>query len=280
MTHEAWGRGGRVRDRSPGAIVGGVAAAHAAPTMAALSAELLFVAVTFLLAGTVKGVLGLGMPTVAIGLLSLLLPPAEAAAILVAPSLITNAWQGLTGGALRPLVRRLWPVLVAIPLGALAGTGLLTGSGAATAVTWLGLALMLYAATGLIQRPWQVPARIEIFLGPPVGLATGFVTAATGVFVLPVVPFLQALGLTKDELVQALGLSFTVSTLALAGLLGQGGALTPDVAMPAAIGTATAIAGMVAGQWLRRRVATATFRRWFFLSLLLLGLHLALRAML
>ena len=53
---------------------------------------LLFVAI-FLLAGLVKGVIGMGLPTVAMGLLALVLPPAEAAAIVVVPSLVTNVWQ-------------------------------------------------------------------------------------------------------------------------------------------------------------------------------------------
>ncbi len=47
----------------------------------------------FLLAGFVKGVIGLGLPTVSIGLLGLLMTPAQAAAILVVPSLVTNIWQ-------------------------------------------------------------------------------------------------------------------------------------------------------------------------------------------
>ena len=54
---------------------------------------------------------------------------------------------------------------------------------------------------------------------------TGIITAATGVFVIPAVPYLQAIGLEKDQLVQALGLSFTVSTLALAANIARAGAL-------------------------------------------------------
>ena len=48
---------------------------------------------TFLLAGLVKGVIGLGLPTIAMGLLAIVLPPAQAAALLVVPSFVTNVWQ-------------------------------------------------------------------------------------------------------------------------------------------------------------------------------------------
>ena len=71
---------------------------------------------------------------------------------------------------------------------------------------------------------FSVPRSAEIWLGPMVGIATGFVMAATGVFVIPALPYLQAIGLEKDELVQALGLHFTVSTVALALVLWDGGA--------------------------------------------------------
>ena len=68
-----------------------------------------------------------------------------------------------------------------------------------------------------------MPAGAERVLGPLVGAVTGLVTAATGVFVIPAVPYLQALGLSRDVLVQAIGLSFTVSTVALAaGLMLNG----------------------------------------------------------
>lgn len=93
--------------------------------------RLLLLLVTFLLAGQVKGVTGPGLPTVGVGLLSLAMPPAEAASLVVVPSLVTNVWQMGPGAALSPLVRRLWPMLAGVCLGTWAGAGLLTGAGAA-----------------------------------------------------------------------------------------------------------------------------------------------------
>lgn len=171
---------------------------------------------TFLLAGLVKGVIGLGLPTIAVGLLSLAMTPAEAAAILIVPSTVTNIWQLVAGPSLAALIRRFWPMMLGICLGTWAGSGLLTGAGTAMASTALGIALIVYAILGLVTPRFSVPAGSQPWLGPIVGAATGLVTAATGVFVVPAVPYLQALGLEKDDLVQALGLSFTVSTFALA----------------------------------------------------------------
>ena len=83
------------------------------------------IAGAFLLAGFVKGAIGLGLPTVSIGLLGLLMPPAQAAAILVVPSLVTNIWQALVGGNFWDLARRLWPVFAGICVGTFIGAVLL-----------------------------------------------------------------------------------------------------------------------------------------------------------
>lgn len=242
---------------------------------------LLLAAFAFLLAGFVKGVIGMGLPTVAMGLLGLVLPPAEAAALLVVPSLVTNVWQLAAGPRFVALIRRLWPMMIGVCVGTWLGTGMgLLARDAGGAGMALGVALIAYAVAGLALPRLRLPGRLEPLLGPPVGAATGLVTAATGVFVLPAVPYLQALALDRDELVQALGLSFTVSTLALAAGLAGGGAFGPAIAGTSLLALAPALAGMAAGQHIRRLVRPETFRRCFFLGLLALGAYLAARPLL
>ncbi len=243
------------------------------------AALLLFVTATFVLAGFVKGVIGLGLPTIAVGILGVVMAPAQAAALLVIPNLVTNGWQIVTGPRLRPILRRLWPVLGTICLGTWAGAGLLQQTRGGTATLWLGLALIAYALVGLKAAKLRVPAPWEIWLGPLVGFTTGVVTAATGVFVLPAVPYLQALGFDKDELVQALGVSFIVSTLALSfGLVGAG-ALTPTIGWQSAIALVPALTGMAAGQFVRNRISPAAFKLCFFSGLLALGAYLCWRGL-
>jgi uncharacterized protein len=236
------------------------------------------ITLTFVVAGFVKGVIGLGLPTVAMGLLAVIMTPAQAAALLVAPSLLTNVWQAM-GPELAPLTRRLWPMLLGICVGVWAGGGLLTADGGARASIGLGAVLALYGLLGLISVEFSVPARLEPWLSPLIGAVTGVVTAATGVYMIPSAPYLQAIGLKKDALVQALGLSFTVSTLALAASLVRDGALQISVAGASLLALAPALLGMVLGQWVRARVRSETFRTCFFVGSLLLGAHLMLRSL-
>jgi uncharacterized protein len=232
---------------------------------------------TFLLAGFVKGVTGLGLPTVAIGLLSLVMHPAEAASLVVIPSLVTNIWQLTSGPALRPIVRRLWPMMLGIFFGTWAFGGVLTGSHAYAAITALGVVLLLYAAYGLSKlRLPSVSKRVELVLSPLIGATTGAVTGATGVFVIPAAPYLQALGFERDELVQALGLSFTVSTIALAIMLAGAGTMHA-LALSSLIALVPSLLGMAIGGRVRRAVRPDIFRLCFFVGLGLLGADLLLR---
>jgi hypothetical protein len=238
-----------------------------------------FVPGTFLLAGLVKGVVGLGLPTVAMGLLGLAMPPVEAAALLLVPSLVTNLWQLLAGPRFGGLLRRLWPMMLGVAAGTVAGSGLIAGAAAHAVTAALGAALALYGVVGLLKPRLRVPPAAESWAGPLVGAATGLVTGATGVFVIPAVPYLGSLGLGRDDLVQALGLSFTVSTLALAAGLALHGALPPAATGASLLAVFPVLAGMAIGGWLRARVRPEAFRLCFFVGLLALGAELAWRGL-
>lgn len=237
----------------------------------------LLIFATFLFAGAVKGVTGMGLPTVAMGLLGLVMPPVAAAALLLVPSLVTNVWQLFAGARLLPLIQRLWPMLLGIVIATIAGTSALTAENGGWTELALGGALVIYSGVSLLAWQPSVPAHYESWLSPAIGVVTGAVTGATGVFVIPAVPYLQALGLSKDELVQALGLSFTVSTIALALGLARGGALEFGTSATSALAVLPALFGMWLGQKIRSRIDAVAFRRWFLVGLFLLGLQFTLR---
>jgi uncharacterized protein len=235
-------------------------------------------ALIFILAGIVKGVTGMGLPTVAMGLLGLLMPPAQGAALIIIPSLVTNVWQFAAGPDMRGLLMRIWPMLLAIAVVTLAAAGLLTGGFARYATTALGSVLIVYAIVGLANLRLAVAKATEIWLGPLAGAITGLLTGATGVFVIPAAPYFQALALEKDDLIQALGLSFSVSTVALAAGLASRGALHLDAAGASLLCTVPTLAGVFAGQRIRSKIDPVTFRRIFFFGLLLLGADLIARS--
>lgn len=240
---------------------------------------LVFIALTFLFAGWVKGVVGMGLPTMAMGALGLAMPPVQAAALLVIPSLVTNVWQLLAGPSITRVLRRLAVMMVFVCLGTALGIRFLVASGTRWPALALGAVLAVYALAGLFLPRLAVQPKQEAYLGPLVGAATGVLTGATGVFVVPAVPYLSTLGFTKEELIQALGLSFTISTLALAVALGASGSFPQELALASVAAVVPALAGMFLGQAVRDRLDAQSFRRWFFAAMLLVGLYMVGRAL-
>ena len=239
---------------------------------------LILIAASFLLAGFIKGALGLGLPTVAMGLLAVVMPPPQALAIVIVPAIVTNIWQTFVGPYLRDIVWRLWPLMVGTVAGIWLNRGMLTGPYAHYGPIVLGVMLVIYAITGLYKFSFKVAPRDEKWIGGLVGVVTGVISAATGVQVIPSMPFIQAIGMEKDEMVQALGVFFTVATVALAFNLTSAGLLGAATALPGAIAMACSFAGMFIGQAVRSRMQPEAFRRWFLIAMILLGIYLVASA--
>src|SRR5438874_3027219 len=236
---------------------------------------MILIAAAFLLAGFVSGVFGLGLPTVAMGLLAVTMPPAQAIAIVIVPAIVPNVWQTFVGPYLAEIIRRLWPLMAGTVIGIWLNAGMLTGPYARYGTIVLGALLVIYAIVGLSRFSFKVARKHEKWVGGIVGLITGLVSAATGVQVIPSMPFMQAIGMEKDELVQALGVFFTVATLGLTINLTASGLLTATTALPGAVAMACSLTGMFIGQAVRTRMPAEAFRRWFLIAMICLGLYLS-----
>ncbi len=150
---------------------------------------LFFIAAALLLAGFVKGVVGLGLPTVSIGLLAVTMQPSRAIAIVIVPAIVTNIWQTFAGPHLRDIIRRLWPLMAGTVIGIWLNGGMLSGPYARYGGVVLGVLLVIYAIVGLSKFSFSVARSNEKWIGGIVGLVTGAVSAATGVQVVPSMRF-------------------------------------------------------------------------------------------
>ena len=243
------------------------------------TSELVIITAVFLLAGMVKGVVGLGLPTVAIGLLTALIGLSEGMVLMVIPSLVTNLWQALAGGALITVLRRVWGLLLAVFIGAWVGVNLFGRSDAIVLTVLLGGLLCTYSVFGLTSPKLPAPGRHERWLSPVLGGINGILTGLTGTFVLPGVPYFQTLGFSRDVMVQAMGILFFLSTMALAVALAGHGRLNVEIGAASAFATLPALLGMFFGARLRRRLTEQRFRQALFVALLLLGIYIAVRAL-
>jgi uncharacterized protein len=196
-------------------------------------------------------------------------------AIVIVPAVLTNIWQTFGGPYLRDIARRLWPLMAGTAIGICLNAAALSHPSTRYGNIALGLLLVAYAVLGLTKFAFTVARSHEKWIGGVVGLVTGLISAATGVQVVPSVPYMQAIGLEKDELVQALGVFFTVATITLAFNLTSSGLISTATALPGAIAMACAFIGMYVGQAVRSKMPAERFRRVFLGAMVLLGLYLA-----
>jgi uncharacterized membrane protein YfcA len=237
------------------------------------------VAGTFLLAGVVKGVIGLGLPAVALGVLTIAFDLPSAMALLLVPSFVTNLWQALAGGQIKAILLRLWPFLVTATATVWIGAQALTSMDLSLLTALLGVLLVTYSMVTLSGFQLAIPARHESWIGLLVGVANGVLTGMTGSSVVPGVMFLQAIGLSRDMLVQAMGILFVASTLALAVALQKANVLTVEHGILSSGAVLPAIVGMILGQRVRTTLFEQRFRKVFFVALLVLGAYIVVSAL-
>ena len=239
---------------------------------------LILVGLTFLLAGSIKGVIGLGLPTVSLSVLTATLGLHPAMALLIIPSFVTNFWQGVGGGHAREILGRIWPLLVFATVTVWIGAKALARVDVSLLSALLGILIAIYSIVNLIHPNVTIPPRWEKLVGSEVGTVNGVLTGMTGSFVFPSVLYLQAIRLPRDVFVQAMGILFTASTVALGISLGKHNLLTTELGAVSAASVVPAVIGMLLGQRLRRQMSEVMFRRSFFLALLALGLYISARS--
>jgi uncharacterized membrane protein YfcA len=132
--------------------------------------QILFGLAVFLIAGTVKGLVGLGLPTITIALTSLVPPLTESIALIALPTIVTNIWQAAVGGRFRYIVRRHWPLIVPLMLALYLTMWLVGQKGPNWASVVLGLVLVVYGAMGLARLRLRVSPDLEKPLAPVIGV--------------------------------------------------------------------------------------------------------------
>lgn len=232
------------------------------------------IVVAFIVAGAIKGAIGVGLPTTAIAILGTGLSLREAIPLLIVPSLVANIWQVARGGAFLDLLRRFWLLNTLACLGVWLGTVLLFRIDPSLLSGLLGLVIVTYSVMGLFAYAPTVPPHREAILTPIVGIGAGLLTGTTGSLLMPLMVYLQALGLDKDRFVQAAGLSLLIGTVAWAGSLAQQGAMDERALLLSGIALIPTLIGMAFGQWVRDRLSQTLFRKIVYVFLLALGVNL------
>jgi uncharacterized protein len=237
--------------------------------------QILVITGAFIIAGIAKGAIGMGLPPIALGLMSFAVPLESALAIMVVPSMATNIWQAIYGTGFVRLLHR-FRTMAAASVAALMFVAVVFGHlGSQSAAAWVGVILVIYAGMALTAWRPTVSRATERWANPLIGMASGAVAGVTGVAAMPFLPYMQSLDIDRHDLVQALGIMFLfiIGTLTLA--LAIQGAFTPTNLLGGIGAIAPTFLGVWFGQKARHAVSAETFRRIFLIGLFVVGLQMA-----
>lgn len=175
--------------------------------------DIFVVLIAYATAAAIKGITGLGFSTSCLPILALRFDLTFAIPLVIIPSIVSNVAVLSQTSGFKATIKRFWPVYAASVPALLIGLTILVAINADTAKIALGLVLIFYALAALMRKPYVLSSAWEKTLKVPVGFLTGLINGLTGSQVMPVLPYLMSLGLDKNTFVQAINLSFTLSSL-------------------------------------------------------------------
>lgn len=236
--------------------------------------EILFLGAIFLIAGTVKGTVGIGLPTVSVAILSQFIAPHEAVATVVFPLLFSNMWQVFRSRAGLGTLRKYWALIAVLMVTLWATTFVTVGMSPQTLLAIIGFAIVIFAASSLVRTPPEVPNRLDKAAQIVAGLASGVMGGLTTIWSPPVVVYLIARRTDNEEFVRATGLFFLLGCVPLVLGYWQTGLLNGETAPTSALMIVPALLGFSLGELIRKRLDAALFRKVLLWTFLLMGLNL------
>lgn len=247
----------------------------------AMNAETIaLVAATYLLAGIVKGVTGLGVPVVGVAFVAPVLGLKTAVAVVLVPSLVTNFWQAIVGTSFLRILSRIWPLLITASVGIWFGSGILASADGRILILFLGCFLIAYTSIALFRTKLPSPGHHEVWLTPTIGAAGGVVFGMIGSFMVPGTLYIQSLGMSRDMFVQALGITFVTVTLILTAAMTQRAMLSHELGLLSAIAVPPTLVGMAVGQRLRQILTEEQFTRIVLVVIMISGFYMIARSLL
>lgn len=242
-----------------------------------MTTELLFILLSFFVAAALKGVTGLGFSTICLPLLTLFIDHKMSIPLVLIPSLCSNVLVIMDAGEIRPAIRRFWPVIIAAVPGLLLGLWLLSSVESSTTRAVLGIVLFAYAVWTLAKGHLVLSEQTARWLAYPVGLLTGIINGVTGSQVMPVLPYLLSLNISKDLFVSTINIFFTVSSLIMLAGLSTIGLLDSNILLMSALGIVPVAIGIRLGGVLRKSLTDEIYKKLVLIFLMVIGLSLIIR---
>ncbi len=262
-----------------GAPFAGADPAPAGITFFGLDTTMLtLVSVALMLGGFVKGAIGVGLPVVAIAVLSNFLPVPLLLAIVAIPILMTNLWQAIDAGNPKRPFTRFWPMILCLLVLIWFSARLVVDLNPRILYGLIGTSVLLFVISSYFRVDWNVPPSSERWAGPLAGLLGGFLGGISAIWGPPMMIYFVMLRLPKEDYIQAVGLVWFIASIPLVIAYVRYGILTAETALLSLLACIPGFVGLAIGQALRKHINQQAFTKLLLLFLFLVSLNLLRRA--
>lgn len=243
-----------------------------------IDSYLIIATFVFLLAGTIKGTVGIGLPIAAVGLLSQVGDVRLAVTLSIIPIVVANIWQVYRSGRFMDSLRTYWLLALVMCVTLFFASLYAPQVPIAILIIALGVMISAFASINLfikvpkLSLKWDVP--IQIFTG----LAAGFFGGITAIWGPPILIYFLARKLDKDEFIAATGVMFLLGSFPLLFGYSQSGQFTTQTLLTSSWLVVPTLVGYFVGEQLRKKLPTDRFRTIVLIIFLLIGLNLLRRA--
>ena len=233
---------------------------------------LTFMLATFFLSGIVKGFLGIGLPAAAMALLTLILEPTHAIALLVLPILITNLSQFFRSNHRMESFQNYWPMGMTILISIFITSLFMASYPSELLTISIGTAMVVYALNGLVGLKLKI--KNGKFLQIIFGMISGILGGLSSIWSPPVAMYLIARGIDKERFISASGFLFLVGAAPFAIGLYIGKVLTLQIITQSTFGLLFVLLGFYFGEGLRKRITQNWFEKALLIAFCIMGIRL------
>ncbi|MDX2495317.1 MAG: sulfite exporter TauE/SafE family protein [Desulfuromusa sp.] len=242
--------------------------------------DYVFILTAYTVAGSIKGLTGIGFSTSFLPIMALRLDLKIAIPLVIVPSIVSNVVVMVQAGHFREAIRRFWVLYISSIPGLLIGLAILIAVSVDTAKAILGVVLISYTFWALSNKSFSLSKSLERKLKIPVGFFTGIINGLTGSQVMPVLPYMLSLNLNKNLFVQAINISFTLASLIMLFGMNTLGYISPKTFLIATLGLLPVLLTMFFTGRLRHQFSGALHRKLVLTFLLIMGIVLLARVLL
>ena len=233
---------------------------------------IVFLIFTFIVSGIIKGFLGLGLPSTAMGLLTLVIEPIHAISVMVAPILFSNIFQYARSPQPYKTFTELKVFALSIIVSIFVTSLFITTYPKSLLTIAIGSSMVIFSL-----NQWF---GFKIQIGPSysfqvlIGTLSGVLGGLSSIWSPPVAMYLIARDYNKEDFISATGFLFMVGGIPLGLGLYFAGVLTFAIAIQSFAALIFVLIGFRIGEYLRSFVNQQTFRNSVLVAFIILGSRL------